>query len=232
VSGSVTSASQLPPRSAWAVVPVKALDDAKQRLAASYAPAIRRALAEAMLTDVLTAIHSAADDLAGLLVVTADPEAAALAARFGAVVEAGDATQGQTAAVTSAAWRLAREGCVAMLALPGDIPGITAKEIRAMLAAHRGGRDYVIVPAHDRRGSNAILVSPPDAVPFAFGNDSFLPHLAAAQGAGFDPVILALPGIGLDCDNPEDLAQFALRPTDTHTARLLADLGRPPAGHA
>ena len=226
------SASQLPPRSAWAVVPVKALDDAKQRLAASYPPAIRRALAEAMLTDVLTAIHATADDLAGLLVVTADPEAAALAARFGAVIEAGDATGGQTAAVTSAAWRLAREGCVAMLALPGDIPGITAKEIRAMLGAHRGGRDYVIVPAHDRRGSNAILVSPPDAVPFAFGNDSFLPHLAAAQGAGYDPVILALPGIGLDCDHPEDLAQFALRPTDTHTARLLADLGRPPAGHA
>ncbi len=221
------TATRLPARSAWAVVPVKALDDAKQRLAAAYPPAVRRALAEAMLTDVLTAIDAAADDLAGLLVVTADPDAAALATRFGAVVEAGDARSGQTAAVTSAAWRLAREGCIAMLALPGDIPGITAGEIRAVLAAHRGGRDYVIVPAHDRRGSNAILVSPPDAATFAFGHDSFLPHIAAAQDAGFDPLVLPLPGIGLDCSNPEDMALFASRASDTHTWRLLAKLDRP-----
>ena len=38
----------------WAVVPVKALDEAKQRLAASFAPALRRALVVAMLGFVQT----------------------------------------------------------------------------------------------------------------------------------------------------------------------------------
>ena len=104
--------------------------------------------------------------------------------------------------------------------------GIRAEDL---VAAHRGGSDYVIVPAHDRRGSNAILVSPPGAVPFAFGNDSFQPHLAAARAAGLDPVILPLPGIGLDCDNPEDMAMFAATPSATHTWRLLRQLNRLPA---
>lgn len=220
--------TRLPAKSAWAVLPIKALGEAKQRLAAGFRPDERRALAEAMVTDVLTAI-AAVDELAGLLVVTADPEAEALARRFGAIIESGGATSGQTAAITAAAQRLGREGAAAMLTLPGDIPGITPPEIRAVLAAHRGGSDYVIVPAHDRRGSNAILVSPPGAVPFAFGNDSFQPHLAAARAAGFDPVILPLPGIGLDCDNPEDMALFAATPSDTNTWRLLRQLNRLPA---
>jgi 2-phospho-L-lactate guanylyltransferase len=217
----------LPAGSAVAVLPVKGFDTAKQRLAGGFPPDLRRALAEAMATDVLTAI-AAVDELAGILVVTADAEVAALAARFGAMVTSKDASAGQTAAVTAAATRLAQERRAAMLALPGDIPGITPAEIRAVLAAHRGGRDFVIVPAHDRRGSNAILVSPPDAVPFAFGNDSFQPHLAAARQAGMPPLILPLPGIGLDCDNPEDMAAFARRKSDTRTWRTLAAAGRLP----
>ena len=78
---------------------------------------------------------------------------------------------------------------------------------------------------HDGRGSNAILMTPPDAVELAFGNDSFLPHLDAARRAGLPPRIVRLPGIALDIDNPEDLALFMRRPSATRTWGLLAEAG-------
>ena len=77
-----------------------------------------------------------------------------------------------------------------------------------MVAAARREPEFVIVPAHDRQGSNAILCAPPAHVPLSFGNHSFAPHLAAARRAGIEPCIVELPGIGLDIDSPADLAAF------------------------
>ncbi|MBV9756927.1 MAG: 2-phospho-L-lactate guanylyltransferase, partial [Alphaproteobacteria bacterium] len=164
------------PERIWAVVPVKEFAGAKQRLAPALAADQRRRLAAAMVQEVL-AVLAAAAGLAGVVVVTCDPEACRLAERFGARVVGEHAREGQTAAVSAAAAMLAREGADGMLAVPGDIPLIGAAEVAAILAAHRLAPAFTIVPAHDGRGSNAVLCSPPDAVPLAFGNDSFLPHL-------------------------------------------------------
>jgi 2-phospho-L-lactate guanylyltransferase len=84
-------------------------------------------------------------------------------------------------------------------------------------------REFVIVPAHDERGSNAILCAPPDLVPLTFGDDSFLPHLAAARKHGIEPKIVRIAGIGLDIDNPQDLAMFMRKPSNTRTFALLQD---------
>lgn len=204
----------------WAVLPVKETTNAKQRLAPRLTPALRAELALAMAEDVLAAL-AASDDLAGILVVTLDPAAAALARRHGARVVTAGARAGHTGAVHAAAQLLAREGRAAMLAVPGDIPLIAPDEVAAVLAAHRQGEDFVIVPAHDRRGSNAILCAPPLRVPLAFGDDSFLPHLDAARRAGIEPRIMPLPGIGLDIDHPADLAAFMRAPSTTRAYALL-----------
>ena len=71
-------------------------------------------------------------------------------------------------------------------------------------------------------GSNAILMSPPDAVPLRFGDDSFRPHLAAARAAGIEPTIVSLPGIALDIDNPADLAHFSQIGSRTRAGLWLA----------
>jgi len=109
-----------------------------------------------------------------------------------------------------------------MLTLPGDVPLATAAEIERVIIAYRGGSRFTIVPARDERGSNAILAAPADAVPLRFGDDSFFPHLTAARAQGIEPLVLPLPGIGLDVDTPEDLAAFLARPSQTR-ARLLLD---------
>ncbi len=206
----------------WAVVPVKERDRAKERLAPALPPPLRQALAASMLEDVLAAL-SATSGLAGLILVSVDPAARILARHYGArVVETG-AREGHSGAVAAAAQLLTAEGAAGMLTLPGDIPLVTADEIEALLAAHRPAPSFTIAPSHDEQGSNAVLLSPPDAVPLRFGPDSFFPHLRAAAALGIRPNVLHLPGIGLDIDTPEDLLAFARRPSATRTRALLAE---------
>jgi 2-phospho-L-lactate guanylyltransferase len=204
----------------WAVVPVKELDRAKERLAPVLPPERRRALMLAMLADVLTAL-AATPGLGGLTVVTVDGAARRLAARYNArIIEIG-ARDGHSGAVAAAARLLAAEGCASMLTVPGDVPLVTPAEITQLLAAHHPAPAFTIVPSRDERGSNAIICSPPDAVPLRFGDDSFFPHLQAAEACGIRPTVLRLPGIALDVDTPEDLAALTLVPSATRAHALL-----------
>ena len=195
----------------WAVVPVKDMAGAKQRLASVLDSRERPALYRAMLEDVLSAL-AAARGLDGIAVVSRDGEAAALAARFGARVIAEPANRGHRAAVATAAGVLAAEGADGLLQLPGDLPLASAAEIEAVLAAHGPAPAVTLVPSHDGQGTNCLAVSPPEALPFLFGDVSFEPHRRAALERGIEPAVLCLPGLGLDIDTPDDLALLLARP--------------------
>jgi len=207
-------------------LPVKELEGAKQRLSSALSPDERRLLATIMLEDVLDAV-SAAEQFAGVLVVTVDPAATSLASRYGARIVTEGAREGHTGAVTAAARLLVREGRAGMMAMPGDIPRATSAEIAATVAAHRAAPSFTIVPAHDDLGSNTIVCSPPDAVPLRFGENSFYPHLDAARARGIDPLVVRHPGIGMDIDNPVDLVTFLKMspPVRTRTLAFLEKTG-------
>jgi 2-phospho-L-lactate guanylyltransferase len=206
----------------WAAVPVKEFAGAKQRLASMLTAEQRQALAAAMLEDVLAALAEA--PLAGIMVNTVDPLATDLARRYGARVVTDGARDGHTGAVTAMARILAAQGHD-MLTVPGDIPRVTAPEIAAVIEAGRPAPSVTIVPAHDDRGSNAVLCSPPLVMPLRFGDDSFLPHLASARAFGIEPTIVRLPGIALDIDQPEDVHALlrANPPMTTHAILALAN---------
>lgn len=208
----------------WAVVPVKDLEGAKQRLSAVLSPTERRGLYRAMLEDVLACL-TAVDGLAGIALVTRDSEVRALAACHGARIIDEPANRGHGAAVTTAAEVLSAEGAAGLLQVPGDVPLVTAEEIRAVLAAHGAAPAVTLVPSGDERGSNCVLASPPDAIPFLFGDDSFGPHQAAARARGIEPAILRLPGLGLDIDRPEDLLALLGRPGPSRAHAYLEESG-------
>ena len=220
------SAQSIRAQSIWAVVPIKDFAHAQQRLSGLLSPPQRQILARTMATAVLTALADVAE-LAGIAVVTADADAAALARHFGARVITEGAEDGHTGAVDGARRVLTAEGQAGILTMPGDIPLVTPDEVRTVLAAARPAPSFTIVPAHDELGSNAVLCAPPFSVKLRFGEDSYFPHLDAARAAGIAPTIVPLPGIGMDIDHPVDLLRFLgmAQSAGTPTAALLRSWG-------
>jgi coenzyme F420-0:L-glutamate ligase/coenzyme F420-1:gamma-L-glutamate ligase len=204
------------------VIPAKEFTVAKQRLAEALPTAARAALARAMLEDVLAAIAGASVDR--VLVITPDAEVAAVAERWGASVLREAEGQGHTAAVARGVALCREWGASVLLTVPGDLPCLTADEVRRILEACGPAPAAVFVPSRSGFGTNAACLAPPDAVPLRFGEPSFADHLAAARARGIEPVVLALPGAGLDIDRPEDIQ--ALRRTGPGT-RAVAALGPP-----
>ena len=207
-----------------AVLPVKNLDCAKQRLSGLLSGAARRALCRAMIEDVLETL-SRASGLTEVVVVTRDAAARALAGRYGARVLTEPSNAGQTAAVTRAARALADAGVDGLLQVPGDVPAARIQEIESVLRAHGQAPAVTLVPARDRRGTNCVLCSPPDALPFAFGGDSFPRHRDAARARGIVPRVVHLPGLGLDIDTPDDLRAFLAAPVEGRTLTCLRESG-------
>ena len=188
------------------LVPVKNLADAKQRLSSILSPQERLALAQAMCEDVLQAL-ARWQRRPAVVVVTDDSFARDLAARFNFEVVADD-NSGETSAIEMATAVCRKRGADSTLVVPADIPLIDSSELQKIVdSAPRGGA--VLVPDAAGRGTNAAWRSPGDLFPLRFGNDSFLPHLAAAKATGLPCVVLELPGIARDVDRPEDLRELA-----------------------
>ena len=191
----------------WAVLPVKEMAGSKQRLSPLLSPEERVALMQVMVGEVLDALLGARS-LAGVAVVTLDAWTTAEAQRRGARVITEAARDGHTGSVTAAA-RVLAAGASGVLTMPGDIPAVTSAEVEALLAAHGAAPAFTLAPAHDEKGSNGVVLSPPGVVPLRFGEDSYFPHLAAARASGVEPRIVPLPGMSMDIDHPEDVAMFA-----------------------
>lgn len=212
----------------WAVIPVKEFEGAKHRLSGLLSPRDRRLLAEVMLSDVLDAV-AGCRSLAGVMIVTIDPQATVLGQKIGARIVSDGAQDGHTGAVNAGRRILAREGRSGMITMPGDIPAVRAGEIDAVLSAHLAAPSFTISPAHDDLGSNAVVCSPPESVPLRFGDNSYFPHLDAARRQGIEPTVIRQPGIAVDVDHPPDLALFLRMPQSagTRTRALLDELGVP-----
>jgi 2-phospho-L-lactate guanylyltransferase len=200
------------------LIPVKSLANAKQRLASILDQPTRTELAKAMLCDVLEAVH-AWTDRPDVGVVTSDPFASELAGRFGFQIIPDAINRSETDAIEIATRVCEARGVSSTLVIPGDIPLIQARELEQILDA-APDHGSVLVPAADGRGTNAAWRSPAGLFPLRFGNDSFKPHLAAARATKKPCVILSLPGIALDIDNPADLRQLAEAPGETRAQRL------------
>ena len=116
-------------------------------------------------------------------------------------------------------------GIDSTLVIPADIPLVEAWELEEILKrAPREGS--VLVPAADGRGTNAAFRRPANLFPLRFGNDSFKPHHIAAQATGKPCVVLKLPGIAVDVDNPADLQELISLPGETRAQRLAREYAR------
>ena len=188
---------------ATAVLPVKRFGAAKQRLAAGIDAERRRDLAAAMLADVLEAI-GAARGIERLIVVSGDPIAQELAAEAGAEVVPDPEDAGHVEAAQAGIARAEVEGAERVVLLAGDCPLLDPRELDRLLTG-TPGRYVGIVPDRHGSGTNALLLSPLDAIVPAFGESSRRRHVEAAREAGIPFGIEELPSIELDLDTPADV---------------------------
>jgi 2-phospho-L-lactate guanylyltransferase len=206
----------------WAVVPVKPFDVAKRRLVPVLRADERAEFARLMLEDVL-AVLTACTVLTGIIVVTRDVTARAIARSKRAVV-LGEEVFGVNAAVATAIEFLSRRGDAAMIVVPSDIPLLPAAVIEQLAGRLSQPRAVALVPATRDGGTNLLACSPADAIGPNFGPDSFRRHCGTARGAGIVPTVLASEDAGLDIDRPEDVAAFLSRRSTTRSRAYLATL--------
>jgi 2-phospho-L-lactate/phosphoenolpyruvate guanylyltransferase len=199
----------------WAIVPVKALGEAKQRLAPVLPLDARRRLMRVMLTDVLATLRQV-ERLDPILVVTPDAQVAELARRYGARVLGEERAQGHSAAVMAGFAHALARGAARTLTLPADAPCVTRSELLILLDAAPLSKHacVVLAPSRDRDGTNAVLAAPPGAFPLRFGPGSFARHLAEAEARRLDCRVVELAGLGLDIDEPRDLLELMARKQD------------------
>ena len=214
-----------------AVLPVKRFDDAKQRLGETMRSGTRRALAEAMLTDVLTALRrSHRVDLT--VVITREHAADALARAHDArTIRDPDEPGHNPAAREGVRWAM-EQGARRVILVPGDCPALDPTEVDDLLLAHpHDDARVTIVPDRHGTGTNALVLCPPDAIAPSFGIGSRARHEGLAREAGAEARIAEPPSLVLDIDTAEDLAvlRAALEARTggaAHTRGLLARLGR------
>lgn len=208
----------------YAVIPVKGFAGAKQRLATFLEPHERRTLARAMLTDTLTACKQVGA-LDGIGVVTCDPDVAEAVEALQVEVLWEPQAQGHTSAVAFGIQVCQQRGITTMLTMPGDLPLLTPADVQAILAPAEPPVPVILVPNHDDLGTNAVVLSPPDCLPLAFGYDSFQRHLRLAAERQLAIAVRRLPHVALDIDEPEDLARFAAQRIRCQSWQALITLG-------
>lgn len=187
-----------------AVVPVKDWRGTKSRLAPILDPGARAGFTLYMMGRVVAAIRSSGVE--DVCVVSPDRIVLSEAQRRGAVPLVQE-SRGLNPALEEGRRRALELGASTLLIFPADLPLLEEGDVRAVLQASEG-QAVVISPDGTRSGTNALLTRPPDALPFAFGLDSFEAHLEAARKRGLDVQICERSHLAFDLDTAEDLARL------------------------
>jgi 2-phospho-L-lactate/phosphoenolpyruvate guanylyltransferase len=188
------------------LIPCKALERGKSRLARCLSPRSRQALCEFFLCRTLD-LATAVAEPARIAVVTADARVATIAGKYGVAAIADDGADLNGALAHGRDRIVAERGNCAMLILPIDLPLATPAALAAVAAA-RG--DAVIVPDEASEGTNVLRLGPTvlRAFRFAYGPQSFRHHCEEARTLGGTASLIRDPALMFDVDRPEDYRRW------------------------
>jgi len=211
--------------SVFAIIPVKKLDEAKSRLSSLLPDSERREFCLKMLEDVLATVKTTRCTRR-TVVVSPDPMVLQTAERFDAFPLM-ESQLGLNQAVSEAINWCVQNGAESTLILPADIPSVTPRDLNRIFSL---GKDVamVISPSRSEDGTNALLLTPPNALPTFYGKQSFPRYIKEASKRAISFRTIKLPGIALDIDTIEDLADFVkLNTKETNTHKFLMKIGIP-----
>ncbi len=186
----------------WLLIPVKPFDEGKSRLATSLSVEQRADLTRRILLRTLT-IADATARFKQIVVISRDP-AVHEAARCAHVFALAEESNGLNRALEQARAMAVAGGASAILVLPSDLPFVTYGDLDVLIGAAHAGNKVVIAPSCDG-GTNALLLTPPTVIDFAFGHDSFRLHTQQARGQNVSYRVFRSPTLAYDIDWPADL---------------------------
>ena len=187
----------------WAIVPVKPLRRGKSRLAGTLNEDERTELNRALLQHTLETL-SELKEVDGVLVVSRDPNALTIARNHGARTVQEDGQPELNTALKRATIVAQVYATRGVLVLPADLPLVTREDIQALIQRATEPPVVVIAPDRHKKGTNALLISPPGLIEYDVGENSFERHCELIKKAGARLEIVDLPTLGLDLDVPED----------------------------
>ncbi len=201
-----------------ALIPVRSLTGGKTRLAGALDGAERAGLIGEMLGGVVSAAI-ASRMIGRIIVVSPDDDVLSLAGHLApdliTLRQAGDRPglipaldQGRAFAIDG--------GAAAMLILFGDLPLLSADDVRTMATS---AASVVISPDRHGEGTNGLRLrfdsgtgrDDASRFVFRFGQGSFRKHLAEADRLGLTAATVVTAGTSLDVDTPADLAEWTAR---------------------
>lgn len=214
-----------------AVLPAKRFALAKRRLGEDVSSGTRRALVEAMLTDVLVALRRA-KEVDQVLVVTGDLAVEAIAHGYDAEVVPDPQEESHSAAAQVGIAEALARGARRVLLVPGDTPALDPVQVDALLKrTTTDGDTLAVVPNRQGEGTNALVLCPPGVITPTFGPGSRERHVVSGEAAGARVQVEEVASLGLDVDTLEDLQALRLALADwhgnaAHTRGMLSRLGR------
>jgi 2-phospho-L-lactate guanylyltransferase len=194
-----------------ALIPVKALYEAKSRLAASLTQDQRKMLVLDMLHHVISTLLTS-NVLAGVTVVSPDPFVLEKAEIWGACAQV-EEEHGHNPALHAAALRELAAGATALLTISADLPLLHPCDIQGMVEQSRL-YDVVLAPSWEGTGTNALLVRPPLALSYLFGSGSLQRYLAETKKEHLRSVLYNSIGMALDVDTVDDVEMFQCYETE------------------
>lgn len=208
------------------VIPIKNPDGAKERLAALLTTEQRRELAYALIDQTLD-FFKPYRSRANILIVTDSERIASRARESGYDVLLEEKAEGETSAVNRATRWSMEKGFRSQVVIPGDMAGIDPEDMERLLSHPRPDPSVILCPAVGDDGTNAILTTPPDAIPFRFGVRSFPDYRARAEERGIPCEVLRLRSMVLDLDTPDDLRALLSNGSSPRIKDLLSSWNLP-----
>lgn len=207
------------------LLPVKDLNNAKQRLDGVLTPQERFGLAEAMLKDTIRAVQGVRY-AEKVFVVTNYAPMMRIAEENGWELLREEQQVSESDSVDAASIVCERRGVTRLLRVPLDVPLVQASDIDDLLAVECEEPALVIVPSRDGLGTNAILRMPPTLFPSHFGIGSFAKHVGEAERLGAVVIFRRNTRLELDVDDEADLRVLLKNDlSGTETGRWLRDSG-------
>ena len=196
----------------WALIPVKSLENAKQRLEPCLGE-LRGAFSLAMLRDILDAV-SRSQTIDAVAVVTGDPDVRQLSESRSLLAIDEASAAGLNADVTHAVEILQGMDAKRITVIHADLPLATGLEIDRVCRADKNPADTdsslttVIIPAADRQGTNVLSFDAKHPIPFRYGPNSFNLHCEAVRETQTRFAIAESETLSIDIDEPSDLEQL------------------------